>query len=91
MNYVSFIIKILEKPIQTVFNKEISVTRFLAEFSKINDEKFKPIIKIAIWANHSDNISTDFFVGNYIIIEGYISFRNKQIEISVFKVYPFLF
>lgn len=102
MNYVNFIVKILEKPKQTVFNNEICVTRFIAESSKIENQKMETMFNIAVWGKYSDDISKYFFVDDYIIIEGYISlsniplsdknsFVNKQIEISAFKVYPFLF
>lgn len=100
MNYVNFIVKIIEKPRQQVFNDEICVTRFIAEVPTTNTEKFEPIIQITFWSGYADNISKYFFIGDYIIIEGYISlrdknfteknlFKTKQIEISVFKVYPF--
>ena len=102
MNYGSFIIKILEKPIQTAFNDEIYVIKFMGQYPTIATKKFETKIKIAIWRSSLDDLSTYFFVNDYIIIEGYISFRDtdfnkknsmnrKQIEISAFRVYPFLF
>lgn len=102
MNYVNFIVKILEKPRQTIINNEIYVTRFIAKYPKIHNRKIETLVTIVIWENSYKDISKYFFVGDYIIVEGYISHRNltlndqtlgneKQIEISVFKIYPFLF
>ena len=102
MNYVNFIVKILEKPEQSRINDEIYVTKFIARYPRLQNQKIETLVKIIIWGNSSEDISKYFFVGDYIIIEGYISladstfnYRNsvneKQIEISVFKIYPFLF
>jgi len=102
MNYVNFLVKIIEKPKQTRINNEICVTRFIAKYPKIDNQKIETLIKIIIWGNSSEDISKYFLVGDYIIVEGYISLRDltfndknsitdKQIEISVFKIYPFLF
>lgn len=102
MNYVNSIVKILEKPELSRINDEIYVTKFLAKHPKLQDQKIETLVRVVIWGNSSEDISKYFFVGDYIIIEGYISlidltfnYRNsltkKQIEISVFKIYPFLF
>ena len=51
-----------------------------------------------IWGNLSDNMTKYYQVNDYVIIEGYISRRKSnlknynianEIEISVFKIYPF--
>ena len=96
MNYVNFIVKILQKPRQTVFNNEICATQFMVEMPKLANEKFKITFQLTIWEQFSTNVSKYFFIGDYIIIEGYISlreinFNTKQIQVSVFKIYPFLF
>lgn len=101
MNYISFIAKILEEPKQTKFNDEIYVNKFIVEFPKVDGTNFEPIVQVAIWNLDSANSSQYLFIGNYIILEGYIStsesifneknsFNKKHIEISVTKVSPFL-
>jgi len=101
MNYVSFIAKILEKPRQIKFNDEICVNKFIAEFPNVDVTNFEPMVQVAIWDLDPENSSQYLFIGNYIIIEGYISIREtifneknsfskKHIEVSVTKVSPFL-
>ena len=102
MNYCNFIIKIVEKPKQTIINNDTVINRFRAEYIKNDSEKTNTIINVVLWGNSLDNTSSYFFVGDFIIIEGYISicnkvinrngtFNTKEIEISVFKAYPFVF
>jgi len=61
----------------------------------------KNVFQISIWGNASYDIINYYQPNDYIIIEGYISLyenllnsnysrKNKQIKISVLKLYPFL-
>jgi len=93
MNYANFIVKIIEKPVEMVCNNKISVIKLIAELPNSSNENFEKI-QIFVWKNFSEKILQSFFVGDFIIIEGYISltennYNNKSIEISVFKLYPF--
>ena len=61
----------------------------------------KVILQVSIWGKLSYDVAKYYQPDDYIIIEGYISIReintdriinllDKQIEISVFKLYPLL-
>lgn len=103
MNYASFIVKIVEKPKQRFSNNQISVTEVLIKFSQIKNQanSLGSVFYISIW----DNLTYDFVryyeINDYILIEGYISIRenlfndliyrsNKHVEISVFRIHPFI-
>ena len=101
MNYASFIVKIIDKPKQSFFNENNSVTEVLVKFSQIREASLEVVFKISIWGNLGNDFIQYYRINDYIIIEGYISIRNnlfnssntigdKQIEISISKVYPFI-
>jgi single-stranded DNA-binding protein len=100
-NYIGSIVKILEKPIQTVFNDKISVTEFRVQLPQIRNTR---IVKVVFWGKLARDVKTYYKVNDYIMIEGYLSLQNtakvnsnsinqnsKKVQITVLKVYPFLF
>jgi len=101
MNYTSFIVKIVGKPEQSFFHDGTSVTEMLVKFPPIRNIKTTDIFQITIWGTLAYDVIKYYKINDYIIIEGYISLResisnnfsfpnDKQVEISVFKIYPFL-
>jgi hypothetical protein len=93
-NYISGIVKILENPIQTIFDKNIPVTQFRVQLPQVRNNT---IINLTFWGKLGQDIVNYYEINDYIIIEGYLSLRNKKIlnnskkvEITVLKVYPFL-
>jgi hypothetical protein len=97
-NYTSGIVKILENPIQTVFNNNISITKFRVQFPQVRKNI---IVNLVFWGNLGEDVVNYYQINDYILIEGYLSLRDKQItnpriknskkvEITVLKVYPFL-
>ena len=104
MNYTSFIIKILKEPEQTFLQNNIIVTKMFVKFVSPRMKTFniKDTFQISIWENSSYETIKYYQPNDYIVIEGYISLRpnlsllnktskvDKQVEVSVFKHYPFL-
>ncbi|KYK21337.1 hypothetical protein AYK24_09300 [Thermoplasmatales archaeon SG8-52-4] len=102
MNYASFIVKIIGKPEQSFFENDISVTEVLVKLCQIRNKKLEITLRLSLWGNLAyDTIQQYYQINAYIIVEGYISLRenisdsyripiDKQVEISVFKIYPFL-
>ena len=102
MNYSSFIIKILGKPEQSFFDDNISVTEIIGKFAQFQNstKNSDTIIHLSIWGNLAYDAIKYYKENDYVIVEGYISLRKpifeelhnmnkKQVEISVFKIYPF--
>lgn len=104
MNYTSFIVKILKEPKQKFLQNNIVATKILVKFisSRTKTLNIKDTFKILIWENLLHETIKYYKPNDYIVIEGYISLRpnlrsesrtskiNKEIQISVFKHYPFL-
>jgi hypothetical protein len=93
-NYISGIVKILENPIERTFNKNISITQFRVQLPQIRNNI---IVNLVFWGKLSQDITNYYKINDYIIIEGYLSLRDKKklensrsVEITVLKVYPFI-
>jgi hypothetical protein len=97
-NYTSGIVKILEDPVQTIFNNSIPITKFRVQFPQVRKNI---IVNLVFWGNLGRDVENYYQINDYILIEGYLSLRDKQIpnsrlknskkvEITVLKVYPFL-
>jgi len=98
INYFSGIVKILENPKEKILSQKISVTVFRVELPQIRKNR---VVLLMFWGNLGHEIRNYYQVNDYILIEGYLSIRNKnkqnftpkqakKIVITVLKVYPFL-
>jgi single-stranded DNA-binding protein len=93
-NYFVCIVKILEIPKQKTVQNNIVKTQFRVQLAQFRNQT-TPIAKLKFWGNLGRDVLDYYKVNDYIIIEGYLSIskkkKSKKIEITVFKVYPFLF
>ena len=101
MNYNIFTVKIVKNCGQSFFTDCTSLTELIVQLPQIRKNNVKTILQLSVWGNLSYDVAKYYQADDYIIIEGYISIRNinvdqtsnsidKQVEISVFKVYPLL-
>ena len=101
MNYVIFTVKVIRNSGQSFFSDGTSLTELTVQLPQIRKNNSKIILQVSIWGKLSYDVAKYYQPDDYIIIEGYISIRNintnrainslnKQIEISVFKLYPLL-
>lgn len=97
-NFVGGVVKILEEPKQKIVNNNLLCTSFRVQFPQVRKNS---IVHLAFWGNLARDVKTYYKVNDYILIEGYISLRDKKIsnlsrkaqkkiEITVLKIYPFL-
>ena len=99
MNYTSFIVKIVGKPEQSFFHNNITVTEMVVQFVPARQKPLntKDIFQISVWSNSNSDVTKNYMLNDYLIIEGYVSLRpsmlnsknDKRIEISIVKVHPF--
>ena len=96
INYITSIVKVLETPNKILFNNTIPVTRFRVQLPQNRNTQ---IVNLIFWGNLAESTFNYYNINDYIIIEGYLSSKNiltsarknlKKIEITVFKIYPFL-
>jgi single-stranded DNA-binding protein len=94
-NYIGGIVKILV-PKQN-FNNTTAVTEFRVQLPQVRNTT---IVHLIFWGNLARDVATYYKINDYILIEGYLSLRDKrgsnliaqpskQIEITVLKLYPF--
>lgn len=95
-NYLGTIVKILEKPIQTIVNNKVLKTECRAQLAQIRNTR---IVNLVFWGNLAGDSINSYQVNDYILIEGYVSLRKmkskkmaqrnlKKIEIAVLKSFP---
>ena len=95
-NYLGSVVKILEKPIQTIVNDKVLKTECRAQMAQVRNTR---IINLVFWGNLAANSVNSYQVNDYIMIEGYVSVRQvknkklvkrnlKKIEIAVLKSFP---
>jgi single-stranded DNA-binding protein len=98
MNRIGAIVKILETPKQKFINSNTLVIKFRVQFPQVRKIR---IVELVFWGNLANSVLNYYQVNDYILIEGYISFREnessnknnkpfKKVTITVLKVYPFL-
>jgi len=102
MNYCTFIVKILKKPEKSYFENDVCVSKLpvkFYQFKNLSDQY--QCLNLSFWGNLANDIVEYYQVNDYVIIEGYIHLNKKNnktnlnaidklIEISVFKIYPYL-
>ena len=99
MNYVLFTVKVIKNSGQSFFSDGTSLTELTVQLPQVRKNNNKVILQVSIWGKLSYDVAKYYQPDDYIIIEGYISIRNidigrvvsslnKQVEISVFKLYP---
>ena len=94
MNYIGGIAKILEMPKQIFLDNNIIITKVRVQLPQLRNTQ---VVKLTFWGNLASDVNNFYKTNDYVIIEGYISYKNelqlqapKQIEITVLKIYPFL-
>ena len=99
MNYAIFTVKVIKNSGQSFFSDGTSLTELTVQLPQVRKNNSKVILQVSIWGKLSYDVAKYYQPDDYIIIEGYISIRNidtdravnllnKQVEISVFKLYP---
>ena len=94
-NYFGSVVKILEKPVQTIISEKIVRTDFRVQLAQVRNIQ---IAHLVFWGNLAHDIVNNYQVNDYIMIEGYLSLPNKTItkltnrqlkkaQITVLKVY----
>ena len=101
MNYIILAVKVIKNSGQSFFADGTSLTELTVQLPQARKNNTKIIIQVSIWGKLSYDVAKYYQSEDYIIIEGYISFKSismdrvinlldKQIEICVFKLYPLL-
>jgi len=95
INYVGSVVKILEKPVQTIISDRIVRTDFRVQLVQVRNIQ---IAHLVFWGNLALDIINKYEINDYIMIEGYLSLPTKtndksvkrqlkKAQITVLKVY----
>jgi hypothetical protein len=104
MNYVILTVKVIKNSGQSFFKDGTPLTELVVQLPQISKNYPNLILNLSIWGKLSYDVATYYKPNDYLIIEGYILIKNlnlgslktlnlidKQVEFSVFKLYPLLF
>jgi hypothetical protein len=91
VNYFGGIVKLLETPSKSFFSENKLMSKVRVQLPQARNST---IVNLVFWGNLASDIVTYYKANDYILIEGYLALPNKldskQVEITVFKVYPFI-
>jgi single-stranded DNA-binding protein len=101
MNYSILAVKVIKNSGQSFFADGTSLTELIVQLPQVRKNNIKVILNVSVWGKLSYDVAKYYQPDDYIIMEGYISIRNintdrvvnllgKQVEVSVFKLYPLL-
>lgn len=102
MNYSIFTVKVLKNSGQSFFPDGTALTELTVQLPQVRKNSVKILLHVSVWGKLSYDAAKYYKPNDYIILEGYMSMgdinvdritnlKDKQVEISVFKIYPFLF
>jgi len=91
-------VQILSIPKECTKEGDISLVKIQVQLAKIKRKKSFNQFKIYIWGNLAEKVVKHFRMGDYIIIEGILSFTSmdfksysqKEIKFTVLNICPFL-
>jgi hypothetical protein len=95
-NYLGSVVKILEKPVQKIMNDKILKTECRAQLTQVRNIR---MVNLVFWGNLARDAVNSYQVNDYLLIEGYLSLRDKtsnqlvkrnlkKVEITVLKSFP---
>lgn len=95
-NYLGSVVKILEKPVQTIVSDKVLKTECRAQLAQVRNTG---IVNLVFWGNLSSDAVNSYKINDYIMIEGYVSLLDKtsqkfvkrklkKVEIVVLKSFP---
>jgi sRNA-binding carbon storage regulator CsrA len=96
-NFIGGVVKILENPKQKTIKNNILMTEFRVQFPQV---RMNCIVHLKFWGNLARDVATYYKINDYILIEGYLSIKDKypiklgikvpkEVHITVLKIYPF--
>ena len=80
MNYTNIIGKVVTVPIKELFDDNIIISAIFMELPQISSINFSQSLRVAIWDNSEKSISKIFKVGDYFLVDGYVTLREDEIK-----------
>jgi hypothetical protein len=80
MNYTNIIGKVITLPTKEFFDDNIIIHAIFMELPQISSIKFSQSLRVAIWEDFRKPISQLFEVGDYFLVDGYVTLREDVTE-----------
>lgn len=98
MNSCTLMVQIISIPKECTKQGDISLVKIQVQLVKTKKKKSFNNFKIYVWGNLGEKVVKHFRMGDYIIIEGILSFipinlksySQKEIKFTVLNICPFL-
>ena len=98
MNSCCFLVKIVSRPEENIISENIITVNAQVKFAKMRKKRSFDRFQIHIWGKLGKHYIKNYRLGDYVIIEGILSFKKfytaarikKQTYFTVLKLYPFL-
>jgi primosomal replication protein N len=98
MNLGFFMVKIVSIPKRQVLLNGINVSDIQVQFVSLRNIQKPNQMRLLVWGNIVKPFIEHLKIGDYIIIKGFLSFRQRksgafvynQIKLTLLRVYPFL-
>ena len=95
MNSCTFLVRIISQPEQSFFKDNTPVVEMYVKFATASKRNGLNKFRMALWGDLAKDFSMYFRTKDYVIIKGIFSLRDydnkqKELEFTVKKIYPFL-
>ena len=78
MNFVNLIAKIIRTPTKEVFNDNICINAFNMEFLLLLPLNSVDCLRVTFWEESVTYSTQNFQIGDYFLLEGYLTLRENQ-------------
>ena len=86
MNYSTFIVKIVRKPVQSFFKNNISLTELVVQFPQIRNKNCIDVCHLNVWGNLAHDVIKYYQINDYIVVEGYISVSYTHLTLPTKRI-----
>ena len=94
MNYGIFVIRVLEEPIDLIYN-EYEAIKIKVQFPVLRQTDSRSELTLILWDNYRNDFLRYYKVQDYLLVEGILTFKGykdeeNEIKIIIKRIYPFL-
>lgn len=95
MNHLILTVKIIKLSKVQIFSDGLTISKLVVQFTNPRSPKILNYIYLKAWGNLAKELKNYYTIGDYIIIEGYLTIvkkhnvkNYKKPEVKVHKIYP---
>jgi hypothetical protein len=94
MNHAMFVVRLVEKPINLIYNEDKPI-EIKAQFPVLRQKDSRNELTLLLWGDYLTKFLKEYKVKDYLIIEGTLTWkgyknRGNEVKVIVKRIYPFL-